>query len=289
MREVTPDYYPLFRCSAGACQHTCCAGWEIDIDTDTLSFYKKQKGEMGERLRRHISDGSFVLDKAERCPFLNDKNLCDIIIELGETALCQVCRDHPRYRNFFSGVTEVGLGLCCEAAAGLILKNPKSVTFGQIARDEVTKEEWALIERRAAVISALQEKDKSITQRFSSLVSLPNLADDKWKALLLSLERLDEEWTEELQTLDMKKADLTRFEREAEQLAVYLVWRHFPNAERGDTCIRFAFLCVGVVTAMSQTKEQFIQNARLLSAEIEYSDENLAEIFYALEAEYGGF
>ncbi len=29
----------------------------------------------------------------------------------------QICADHPRYRHFYTGVTEVGLGLCCEAAA----------------------------------------------------------------------------------------------------------------------------------------------------------------------------
>ena len=29
---VYPDYYPEFRCSASACKHNCCIGWEIDID-----------------------------------------------------------------------------------------------------------------------------------------------------------------------------------------------------------------------------------------------------------------
>ena len=30
-----PSYYDKFRCIAGACPNTCCAGWEIDIDDET--------------------------------------------------------------------------------------------------------------------------------------------------------------------------------------------------------------------------------------------------------------
>ena len=30
-----PDYYEKFACIAGACEDTCCAGWEIDLDEET--------------------------------------------------------------------------------------------------------------------------------------------------------------------------------------------------------------------------------------------------------------
>ena len=36
MKRVVPDYYADFACVAGACRHTCCVGWEIDIDPDSL-------------------------------------------------------------------------------------------------------------------------------------------------------------------------------------------------------------------------------------------------------------
>ena len=35
MRTRVPDYYGAFRCLAGACPHSCCAGWEVVIDQDT--------------------------------------------------------------------------------------------------------------------------------------------------------------------------------------------------------------------------------------------------------------
>ena len=103
MLTVYPDYYPTFRCIAGACKHSCCIGWEIDIDEESLARYKAMPGPLGERLRNHISADDpphFVLGEGERCPFLNERNLCDLILEGGEGLLCQICDDHPRFRNF---------------------------------------------------------------------------------------------------------------------------------------------------------------------------------------------
>ena len=37
MVTITPNYYMNFKCIADKCRHTCCAGWEIEIDDETLS------------------------------------------------------------------------------------------------------------------------------------------------------------------------------------------------------------------------------------------------------------
>lgn len=80
MQNVCPDYYERFHCIADRCRHNCCVGWEIDVDEDALAAYRTVGGEMGERLRRNIAeDGDaphFILGEGERCPFLNEKNLC---------------------------------------------------------------------------------------------------------------------------------------------------------------------------------------------------------------------
>ena len=54
MKIYVPDYYKDFRCLAGDCKHSCCIGWEIDIDEDTLDYYKSVEGEFGERLKNNI-------------------------------------------------------------------------------------------------------------------------------------------------------------------------------------------------------------------------------------------
>ena len=35
-----PDYCQDFKCKAGDCVHTCCAGWVIGIDKDSLARFK---------------------------------------------------------------------------------------------------------------------------------------------------------------------------------------------------------------------------------------------------------
>ena len=119
MKIVVPHYYQQFHCIAGACQHTCCQGWEVDIDEESLPRYRAMADivphieEAGTAHIRLLSD--------ERCPFLNEDNLCDLILRHGKDILCQICRDHPRFRSFWSDRTEIGLGLVCEEAGRLML------------------------------------------------------------------------------------------------------------------------------------------------------------------------
>ena len=164
MTLIYPATADAFRCIADACRHTCCKGWEIDIDPDTRAKYAAMTGEIGQRLRDAIADtpdgASFRLREDERCPMLNDSGLCDIITACGEGALCQICADHPRYRNEFSTFTEVGFGLCCEAAADLTLHWPQPMTWhtqGGGTRPQGSPEEEALLQARAALIRIMQD------------------------------------------------------------------------------------------------------------------------------------
>ena len=137
MNIYAPDYYADFHCTADRCRHTCCEGWEIDIDEESLKRYLALPGSFGDRLRSGISQTEtphFILNH-ERCPLLNDNNLCDLILQCGEQALCQICADHPRFRNFWSGRVEVGLGMACEEAARLILSAGHPMKLVRLAGD----------------------------------------------------------------------------------------------------------------------------------------------------------
>lgn len=128
MKLCTPEYFKDFHCIADKCTDCCCIGWEIDIDDKTADIYSKISGEFGEKLRKNIIFGktnSFILDKHERCPFLNNQNLCEIFIALGQNNLCEICTEHPRYYEWFNGIKEGGIGLCCEEAARIILSQDK--------------------------------------------------------------------------------------------------------------------------------------------------------------------
>ena len=53
----TPDYYSEFKCIAGNCTDTCCAGWQVDVDDRSYAYYKTVTGEFGERLHSVMVDG----------------------------------------------------------------------------------------------------------------------------------------------------------------------------------------------------------------------------------------
>ncbi len=305
MLQVFPDYYPSFQCVGGVCKHNCCIGWEIDIDPDTLAYYDTVTGPLGERLKDNISRSDtphFILGEHERCPFLNQDNLCDLILALGEEHICGICTDHPRFRNELPGRLEIGLGLCCEEAARLILTQTEPVKLVCSGEDNTEDEIIAL---RDQVIDVLQDRDFPIEERVEHMLwlcggELPERSIQEWIDLLLSLERLDDSWTHLLNKLSAKYdcTDHAGFDRymaqrqtEYEQFLVYLVYRHMANSCSGmDLAARAcfaAFACrlirsMGAVLWTEQgsfSLQDQIELVRLFSSEIEYSDEHLYILF----------
>lgn len=124
MRYVKPYYYEEFRCIADKCPDTCCAGWQIVVDEDTLDKYSRQKDEFSHRLKNSIdwAEGVFFQNNG-RCAMLNDNNLCDIVTAKGEGALCKTCHMYPRHIEEYEGVREFSLSLSCPVAARMILED----------------------------------------------------------------------------------------------------------------------------------------------------------------------
>ena len=54
MKLLAPSYYKKFKCIADKCTHSCCIGWEIDIDTDTYEKYSRMSGEFGKEILKSI-------------------------------------------------------------------------------------------------------------------------------------------------------------------------------------------------------------------------------------------
>ena len=263
MKLIYPNYYKNFKCIQSACRHNCCIGWEIDIDAQTLSFYQQYPYIMD-----HIDANPphFILDKQERCPFLNADNLCEIIARLGEDALCDICASHPRFHNEFEDHTEIGLGLCCEAAGRLILSQTHPVKFNGLPHSHPS-------------IQAIQNRKRPIDER------LPSPPNRSWSQILRSLERMDRSWDDMLDLLDAPQSpDFDRHmkdrQAEYEQLAVYLQYRHNNLAFTS-----FGYHLIHQIGAAFFHKyghftfEDQVELCRLFSCEIEYSEENLKTMF----------
>lgn len=295
MKTVVPNYYDKFYCIASECKHSCCKGWEIDIDDDTYELYKTFGGEIGERLKRCISSDEtphFILDSEECCPFLNEKGLCDIIVSCGEDALCNICADHPRFRNFFSNRTEIGLGLCCEAAVKLVLWFDKpfelTVADDDGEQNEADDEEAELISLRNDALSIVKDNSFTVSERMARLTNsfsadLPDVSPAELAAFLASLERLDPQWDACLKSLSAKNrlAEGCENETVAENLLCYFLFRHMPSAlYDGDIPSKIAFSVLSCRVILTLADEFGIEEVtRMYSSEIEYSDENLDKIF----------
>ena len=132
MRHIYPSAYRDFSCIASACRHTCCVGWELPVDARTARRYRKMRGALGDTIRTSLCDSydAFLPTQEGRCPHLDANNLCRLITDGSQRLLCTVCREHPRYHNRYGIATEHGLGLCCEEACRLLLTAPLSFAFG---------------------------------------------------------------------------------------------------------------------------------------------------------------
>lgn len=182
MRVYVPKYYKDFKCSGTDCPKNCCIGWEIDIDDDTLAKYEGMPDEIGQRIRDSIDKSGdvshFRLCEGERCPHLNDQNLCNIIAECGEGALCDICREHPRYYNEYHDLREIGLGLACPVAAELILTNE---SFTVELTDEVDEPLAPADETTLYVLKALRWdifRMLSMPEHFNMDAVIPFICDN---------------------------------------------------------------------------------------------------------------
>lgn len=321
-----PNYYTKFRCIAAACRHSCCVGWEIDVDADALARYDTVQGRMGERLRacidREADPPCFILSEDERCPFLNESGLCDLICELGEDSLCHICADHPRFRNILPDRVELGLGLCCEAAAKLILEQTEPFSVVELSPDWAARERHAhedreelddltasLIAHRETLLPLLCDRSHPLSARIRHVfekcdIHLTVSETDTFKsyasiaALLRGMERLDPAWDKSLDALESLTEDpLSELDGEDdvayENLICYFLYRYmtadatyWPDAHRIRTA--FAALCTVIIHAIHRTTggkdhDSLCEIARMFSCEIEYSEENLETLMSEAE------
>ncbi len=140
-RRLIPTYFNEFQCIGGACEDTCCAGWNITIDQKTFKKYKKEsnlniKKELQKNIKRNRSAdvnefnyGQFKMDDNNACTMLTKDGLCSIQNILGAEALCHTCTVYPREIATINNIFEKTLTLSCPEAARIILNRPEGLDF----------------------------------------------------------------------------------------------------------------------------------------------------------------
>ena len=176
MQYTIPDYYDDFSCIGGACPDTCCAGWQIVIDENSLEQYKSVEGPFGNRLKNEIDWKEKVFRQYQGdCCFLNEDKLCDIYAEIGKDKLCKTCRVYPRHIEEYEGLREVSLSISCPIVADLILGRQEKVTILEKEDEIEEKEEYEdfdwffftkLQDTMEYLLKILQNREMDIFVRF---------------------------------------------------------------------------------------------------------------------------
>jgi len=319
MRRIMPRFYEDFHCIASACKDSCCIGWEIDIDEQSAARYVAQEGEFGQRLKEEIVQEAgvkhFRLKEKERCAFLNEKNLCDLYIHMGEDALCDICREHPRFYEWFGDRVEAGLGLCCEEACRLLLSDEALLTFVE-GQDDAPDEDFEgdeawlelLEDAREEAYAIFQDRTRTMDERMEDFMVLANSVQDEMDgfgpmdeydipvptdeqllALCGELEPIDESWTQRVEYMKLaadKKVVIPDWQME--HAVVYLTYRWLLKAAfDGDVLGKARLVCTFArlleLLLRKGGAENMEEALRILSKEIEYSEEN-TQVCCAFEA-----
>ena len=184
MLYTIPDYYKEFKCTADKCEDTCCAGWQIVIDDKALNKYKKVRGKFMGRMLGSVNwkDGTFRQDKEKRCAFLNENNLCDLYIHLGEKSLCRTCKMYPRHIEEFEGTREITLSVSCPEVARILMERKTPVKFLEYEKESLADDEEyddfdpflfsILQDARSEMIAILQNRELPLSERVLLVIGM---------------------------------------------------------------------------------------------------------------------
>lgn len=286
MKLYAPKYYLDFKCIADRCRHSCCIGWEIDIDPETMEKYSALCSGYGQNIKDSIELSKtphFRLGENERCPHLDERGLCRIFSNLGEGLLCDICREHPRFYNETPLGREVGLGLSCEEACRIILS---SDAFGEIIEvGEVDGEPYDngfdVLWHRERIFALLSDESISYRDKLDELsgeysVSPCDLSDAEARSLLSSLEYLDEEHRKLFSNYSCETNPAPDQGPILIRALAYFIYRHMTSATDEyelRAALGFSLFCERLLASCAADVD-ILTAARIISEEIEYSEDN---------------
>lgn len=311
MKTYAPKYYNNFVCIADKCNHSCCIGWEIDIDPKTAEKYSTFDKGYGAIVKESVDFKDvphFRLAENDRCPHLNENGLCRIILELGEEHLCDICREHPRFYNYTGRGIEVGLGLACQEAGRLILSSDLYGEFDELTYTDsidcnYTEDHgFDPLILRDDIFKTLSDSTLSYGEKLNNIsekykVSVGLLSDSEAKTLLKNLEYLDPSHKIMFSCYSSKTEVPYTLEKICCRVLAYFIYRHCSQAEDYDyfrAVLGFCLFCeklfVSVIkTRKANTLEACAEIARIISEELEYSEDNTQtitdEFLFALHSE----
>ena len=296
MNIITPVFYKDFSCIAGECPDSCCQGWEVDADGDSLAYYHTLSGAFKKRIDSVLSKDEFGntvfrLTDDKRCPFLNQDNLCDMHIALGQAHTPYTCRTFPRFINDYGADREIGLSFSCPVAADIMWNLKEDFTFSSEQNAELPQLNnidaalfYELKTARKKAYEIVLNKEKPLNERMVQLLLFGkdiqnNISKYKEKKAVLSFrdifrntEVINPEWVQKVNGGSFNRAVIDS--KSCENIAVYFIYRYFMQAVYDkDILSKVKTAAVGVLIPAFFGNDSW--TVHLWSKETEHSDVNM--------------
>ena len=291
----TPEYYENFKCIAGECPDSCCQGWEVDADADSLAYYKTISGDIRKRIdsvldKDEFGNTIFRLAEKKRCPFLNAENLCDMHIAIGGEHTPYTCRMFPRFINDFGNVREMGISFSCPVASDMIFNEKEPIAFCDEQNDlppqlnDIDAQTYYyMLKARKEAYKIVQDRSVPIKERMVRLLDFavelqedlddyPQPCDDiDFFDVFRNPELINPEWT---QRVDNGKYNPVSNEIFSENIAVYFIFRYFMTAVFDyDALSKVKMAVIGVLIPACFGNDSWTMH--LWSKETEHSQYNM--------------
>ncbi|MCR5099660.1 MAG: flagellin lysine-N-methylase [Lachnospiraceae bacterium] len=269
MITVKPVFWDEFECKAGDCKHTCCSGWEIDVDPGSVEYYRQIPGKLGEKLRGSIEEdeeGYHFRMEDDRCPFLQKNGRCRIIRILGEGALCDICALHPRFYEEYGGYELCGLGLSCERVCELLWESDGKLFF---LTEEGTEFTFA-----GQDVTYVPRKGRDYLNSLFNRFRQTEPIDDGWTAEMVDYDRHFDALCDAVVSY-AESFDRGRYNR----LFSYVIYRQLEKVALDEwsveKLIEYGRRATDFIFATDAYRGDPLERIRRFSEQIEYSTENV--------------
>lgn len=297
MKIVKPTFYKNFKCIAGDCPDSCCQGWEVDADAESLEYYNTLDPslEIKQRIDRVLSkdefdNNIFTLAPKKRCPFLNDENLCDMHIAIGGEHTPYTCRTFPRFIYDFGGTREIGVSFSCPVASDMMY-TLDSFDFEQEITDEPPSLNdidatlyYTLYKAREQAYSIVKDRSVPINERLKNLLSFTlelqakindysdGSSDDvSFIDVFNNPELINPQWIQRVNNADIKPVSNSVAN---ENIAMYFIYKYFLQAVYDEDVLSKAKMAVvGVLVNTYFGEDSW--GIHLWSKETEHSQYNM--------------
>lgn len=296
MKIVKPTFYKDFKCIAGACPDSCCQGWEVDADIDSLEYYKTLDPalEIKQRIDRVLDKDEFdntifTLAPKKRCPFLNEKNLCDMHIAIGGEHTPYTCRTFPRFIYDFGGTREIGVSFSCPVASDMMY-GLDSFEFEEEITDELpslndidAQVYFTVLKARKNAYEIIKDKSIPVSERLKKLLDYSveiqeqlaeyNQGNDEIEFLdvFRNPELINPQWVEKVNNANIKAVENNQAN---ENIAMYFVYKYFLQAIYDlDVISKAKMAVVGVLVNTYFGEDSW--TIHLWSKETEHSQYNM--------------